>query len=388
MRRPKRGSAAIATAIGAAIGAALAGPAMSSGVAAQAVPVISASARAAPVSAAGQAAGRAWRLVARRHYGADGNLSGFSAVIAPAKDDAWVFGGTNPGGPGSPTAEHWDGRRWQAVWLPARLSGFIIAASASSARSIWAVSYLGTYVLHWNGRIWTVARRWRSAGTATSIAAISPSDVWVFGDGGRGTWHYDGRSWTRITGAAGSIYRASAVGRNNIWAITQAADGRSVEHYNGRKWRLAPTGPALAGTRPDDILAVSRHDIWVDGVSLARDRLVVVHWNGMRWTRFAAPWLVAPERFAADGKGGIWIPTVTGGLTSTTWILHLTRAGRWSRTKVTAGLFSGVGDLALVPGTRSLWGSGGFLNKVGGDAAIWAHGSLRAPRAVGPGGRR
>src|SRR5215469_15030562 len=74
-----------------------------------------------------------WRIAETVHYGPGGNASGYSAVVVPTKTDAWVFGGTNPGGASSPTAEHWDGRRWQPSPLPPGLSGFIVAADASSA---------------------------------------------------------------------------------------------------------------------------------------------------------------------------------------------------------------------------------------------------------------
>jgi hypothetical protein len=317
----------------------------------------------------------AWRLVMRHHYGARGNLSGYTAVVAPGRDDAWMFGGTNPGGASSPTAEHWNGRRWRAVPLPDRLGGFIIAASASSPHSVWAVSYFGTYVVHWNGRAWTVAKRWRHATLATSITAVSASDVWVFsGGGGLGTWHFNGRHWIRTGGAAGRIYRASALGRSNIWAITRSPRGRQVERYDGRAWRAVRTGRALARAVPSDILAVSRDDVWVSGLS--RARLVVAHWNGARWTRFVEPWRVLPRRFATDGRGGIWIPAARGPLFPASWILHLSPDGRWTRTKVTAGLGAGVGDLARIPGTRSLWGSGGIVTRTGGDAAVWAHGRV------------
>ena len=56
-----------------------------------------------------------WQMATSVHYGPADNASGYSAVIAPAKDDAWAFGGTNPGGTSSPAAERWDGKRWQRV---------------------------------------------------------------------------------------------------------------------------------------------------------------------------------------------------------------------------------------------------------------------------------
>ena len=327
----------------------------------------------------------AWQMATTVHYGPADNASGYSAVIAPTKNDAWVFGGTNPGGTSSPAAEHWDGRRWHAWPLPAGLSGFIVGAAASSPGDVWAVG--GEYALHWNGSRWAVAKTWSQAGQATSVVAVSPGDVWVFGsssfsgEASLGAWHYDGRAWTRSSGVASAIYRASAVSADDIWAITVSPGGGSVVHYDGRAWaRDTAADSALANAQLDDVLAVSARSVWVSGVTPANaadGRLVLVRWNGRRWKRFVAPWTVQqPERFAADGAGGIWIPVVTGGASPATWILHLSRSGVWTRTRIAAGHRTGVGvgDLALIPGTRTLWGTGGLLTTVGGDAAIWEHG--------------
>ncbi len=329
----------------------------------------------------------AWPIVDKVHYGTPGNASGYSAVIAPAKDDAWVFGGTNPGGPGSPTAERWNGKRWHAWPLPAGLNGFIVAAAASSASNVWAVGE--GYALRWNGVKWTVANTWNRAGEITSVAVISRSDVWIFGSsifsgqGSLGTWHYNGRTWARAGAITAAIYRASAVSPNDIWAITVTPRGGSVIHYNGTAWADVPAADsALANTQLDDVLAASSDNVWVSGTTPANaadGRLVLAHWNGRCWRRFVAPWAVQqPERFATDGAHGIWIPVVTGGDTPATWIVHLSRAGVWTRTRIAAGPGTGVGvgDLALIPGTTTLWGTGGLVTTAGGDAAIWDHGVL------------
>jgi len=326
-----------------------------------------------------------WQIAATVHYGPADYASGYSAVIAPAKDDAWVFGGTNPGGTSAPAAEHWNGKRWQSWRLPSGLNGFIVAAAASSADDVWAVG--DGYALHWNGVRWAVANTWGQVGEASSLVVINPADVWVFGWAGfsgvtgLGTWHYTGRAWIRATGIAAAIYRASAISRHDIWAITASPRGGSVIRYDGQDWQAAPgAGPALANIQLDDILAVSPHNIWVSGttpVNGTGGHLVLAHWNGRHWKRFVARWPVQqPERFAADGQGGVWIPVVTGGARPATWILHLSRAGTWTRTRIAVGPQEGVGvgDLALIPGTATLWGTGGLLTTAGGDAAIWEHG--------------
>jgi hypothetical protein len=323
----------------------------------------------------------AFQIFASVHYGAQQNASGYSAVVALGSADAWVFGGTNPGGTSSPTAEHWDGQHWRASSLPAGLSGFVVEADASSARNIWAVG--DGYALRWDGARWVVARTW-SAGQATSVVAISPEDDWVFGstgvsgEPGIGAWHYAGHSWTQVTGVAAAIYRASAVSATDIWAVALGSGGGSVLNYDGSDWDPVPA-PTLAGTQLDDILAQSPTSVWVSAISPASGpdgHLVLAHWNGRAWTRFTAPWPVQQaERLAPDGTGGIWIPAVAAG-SAQTWVLHLTRAGRWNRDEidVKSGTGLGVGDLALIPGTRALWGAGGVLTATGGDAVILADG--------------
>jgi hypothetical protein len=334
-----------------------------------------------------QAAGASapnWRIVATVHYGPDDNASGYSAVVAVRKDDAWVFGGTNPGGPSSPTAEYWNGKSWRTSPLPPGLGGFVVAAGASSARNIWAVG--DGYALRWNGTKWSVAKIWSQSRHLTSVAVINRDDVWVFGcsmfsgTAGLGAWHFNGRAWIRASGIASSVYRASAVTRHDIWAITAGPRNGSVAHYNGRKWqRVRSAAAVLAHTQLDDVVATSPVSVWVSGISPAsggNGHLVLAHWDGSHWKRFVSPWQVQqPERFAPDGAGGIWIPAMTGGPDPATWIMHLSQAGQWTRTSIPAGQAAGVGvgDLALIPGTTSLWGSGGLLTTAGGDAAIWAH---------------
>jgi hypothetical protein len=326
----------------------------------------------------------AWHIIDKVHYGSAANASGYSSVIAPAKNDAWVFGGTNPGGPSSPTAERWNGQRWESWPLPAGLNGFILAAAASSPNDIWAAG--AGWVLHWNGVKWAIAKTWSQGGEITSVAAISRSDVWVFGsstfsgEASLGTWHYNGHTWVRAAGTSG-LYRASAVSQDDIWAITVSPHGGSVVHYTDAAWKDVPAADAaLAKTQLDDVLAASRDNVWVSGtspVNAADGHLVLAHWNGRSWKRFTAPWLVEqPERFATDGQGGIWIPVVTGVDRPAMWILHLSRTGAWTRTQIPDGSDTGVGvgDLTLIPGTTTLWGTGGLLTTAGGDAAIWDHG--------------
>jgi hypothetical protein len=327
------------------------------------------------------------RVAAVRHYGQPGNASGFSVIIATGAAQAWAFGGTNPGGPSTPIAARWNGTTLTASTLPRGLTGFINNASAPAANDIWAAGQYGGYVLHWNGERWRIARQWRD-GQITGLTAISANDVWIFGTTTAasrlvGTWHFDGTTWRQITGEAGSIYRASAVSRNNIWAIAASFGADVIMRYNGRTWWRVRTGPALNGIQPEDILAVSNRDVWVAGNEVSRTgwpRLELVHWNGNRWSRLPGGLSAWAGRLAPGRNGDVLLTATPANASATGLIVHASPQG-WGTTIVVAdGLGSGVSDVALVPRTGSLWATGGILTRLGGAAAIWSGPMTRADR--------
>jgi hypothetical protein len=324
-----------------------------------------------------QAAVPGWRPFFRQHYGAPGNFSGYMAVVAPGKSDAWAFGGTALSGgtapSGRPVAERWNGRAWRASPLPAGLHDTINAASAASATDIWAVTHFGGYVLHWNGTRWSLAKRLAGGGQLTGVTAVSADDVWVFGGGGStgglGTWHFNGRAWQQWKGNASGLENASALSGSNIWALGGTLTPFStIMHFNGRSWRPV-TATALSGLSFRDIRAFGRNDIWACGTG-ASDFPWLVHFNGARWTRIMFPWRVDPSRIAADGRGGLWVTAL--GPTNQPFVVHRTATGRWSRTPISTFLFG----LALIPGTASLWGVGSATTRAGANAVIWAFGTV------------
>lgn len=331
------------------------------------------------LAAPAQAAATGWRLFFSHHYGAPGNFSGYEAVVSPGKTDAWAFGGTDLSGGsapvGTPVAEHWNGRAWRGSALPRGLHDTIIAASAASATDVWAVTHFGGYVLHWNGARWSLAKQLRGAGQLTGVTALSARDVWVFGGGGflggLGTWHFNGRVWRQWRGNATGLERGSAVSPGDIWATggTSVLD-TTIMHFNGRSW-LPVTAKALSGLQFLDIRAFGRTNIWASaGAATSNHPAFLVHFNGTQWTRFELPWKVDVYSIAADGRGGLWMSGLRA--PSQPYVVHRAASGRWSRTPISTFLF----DLALVPGTTSLWGVGSAAMVVTGDAVIWAYGKI------------
>jgi hypothetical protein len=311
-----------------------------------------------------------------RHYGGTGNASGYSAIVVTGRHSAWVFGGTNPGGPSSPVAARWNGTTLVSSALPGGLTGFIGAASASSPDNVWAVSFYGRYALRWNGRTWQVARRW-ATGQLTGVLAVSRRDVWVFGSPsagarGIGTWHFNGRSWMTARGTAGDIYQASRWHRD-IWAIAAGPHGDQIVRYNG-KWQRIRTGRELSGLALESIAAVSCRGVWVLGDSVgqaAGGRLVLLHWNGQRWRRLDTGLHAWAGQLAAGRRGGVLLTATALGSPDAGLILQVSVLGKITSTRIPSALGSGVSDVALAPGSRQMWATGGVLTHRGGDAAFW-----------------
>jgi len=336
-------------------------------------------------TAAAQPDGRpGWRIVFSRHYPRQSNaLSGYEAVAVTGRHSAWVFGGTNidggivgPAG-GRPVAESWNGRAWSARVLPARLYSLIVAASASSAANVWAVSFFGGYALHWNGARWSTHR---FKGELTGVTAISPGDVWVFGASlpfqGAGTWHLRNGRWHKVAGVGSMIDTASAVSAHDIWAI----GGRSVMNggllrYDGRSWRAA-RAPALVGFSSEAIVALARHDVWVAGGKSVSGKFTheLLHWNGTTWHAEPLPSRTIIGQITSDGHGGLWL-IAHDYSADKTWMMHRSAAGRWTRTFLPGGPQSIV-DVAKLPGTTSLLGAGLVTSATNTTAVIWAFGKV------------
>ena len=321
-----------------------------------------------------------WRIVLARRFGAATAESGFDAVIAHKKD-AWFFGGTNFAGPGHPLIEHRLDGHWHTALLPGQLPSWITAASAVSPKSVWAVGYLGGYVLTWNQLGWTrvASGGWAPGTQFTGIDAITKHNVWVFGSGGRhrgaGTWHLTGTTWGKVGGIAGDIYSASDLSATSIWAIggikgTQNA----VEYYDGAKWRHV-TARALSGLRFSFVLAQAPDDVWLAGSirQKGKNHPKLVHWNGKHWVRIAVPGAVTPTGITSDGSGGIWV--VANQRSGPPYLLRRSGSGKWRLVKIGSSSATRISAVAIIPGSDSVWGAGFSPAKTGRKAAIYLTGT-------------
>jgi hypothetical protein len=194
---------------------------------------------------------------------------------------------------------------------------------------------------------------------------------------GVGTWHYNGHSWTKRTGVAAGIDTASALSASNIWAVGSSGNAPqdAIVHYNGKHW-TRKSAAALKNSQLNAIHAVTRTNVWATGTAGGQaDKPLLVHWNGKNWKKVPVPFKVSLGRFIPDGRGGLWIAAEAVQPKIVTWILHRSKSGTWTRTRIGAAPTT-VADLARVPGTSAVWASGSKATRTPGSAVVYAHGSI------------
>jgi hypothetical protein len=345
-----------------------------------AAPAGAVSSRAVPATAAG------WRVA--QVISARGHSILLGGIDAVSASDAWAGGVSLPAdgaGNGRPLIEHWNGRAWHQVALPAKAARrvsnglFLGIIGASSARDVWAFSEAGSY-LRRSGTRWTFGGLpgYQAGKTVIfTIKVFGPDDAWVFGatTAGAGSKakftpyaaRFNGRTWTsvRVPGT-GIVATVSALSSGDMWALTgsqaagsgELAPTPGVEHWNGRAWRTAPTQPRLPknGTL-SGIVALTPHDVWVGGSapnSKAGTSELARHWNGRTWTNASPrPTPTANDYYLAsltpDGHGGLW--ALGAEISGPERLWHYSR-GSWQAPGRSSWE---VLELEAVPGTGSTW---------------------------------
>ena len=363
-----------------------------------------------------QAATTGWRPVAT--VSVRGDITLLTGVDAVTKRDAWAVGSaatpidTRPVG----IVEHWTGKSWRRVTLPAAVaktwnrynSLSLPVVGASSASNVWAFSQNlrngADGYLRLNGRKWTAGALPGTRATSghfvviTGTRVISTKDVWVFGGKLNATAttvtftpyaaQYNGRKWiSKSVPGAGAVVGVSEISAGNMWAaigVPQqfAVPGRtaakpSVAHWNGKAWAAAPVQPTSlpAGATLDSILASRGGHIWIGGGATnakGGTSEFAAELSGSTWKTITVPATASTRDFALtsmapDGHGGIW--AIGGDLTAASVrIWHFT-GGAW--TGPTFGSFKRIlFQLAAVPRTSSVWGVGAVPRGAGAEGLI------------------
>jgi hypothetical protein len=328
----------------------------------------------------------------------------------------------------------------------------LTAVYCTSAGNCWAVGYVGktgggtqvvvNQVLHWNGQQWSKVRAPNPGGTGNNdaselfgIRCTSPANCWAVGSytaTGKGidqVLHWNGRRWSKVAAPSrgGRILASvSCVSASDCWAVgvtIKTSAGSTVIlnqalHWNGRKWSTVSV-PSPAGTAPLDdselgsIRCTSASSCWAVGQYGTDGPIVlfnqVLHWNGRRWSKFAAPSpgatglgdfnrlnglsCTSPINCWAVGQYG----TVTAPETLLNQALHW-NGHRWSVVTTPdpdgtgGGAVNGLNDVSCTSET-SCWAVGSYGSVTGGgvgtvlnEALRWDGGNWSVVATPDPGG--
>jgi hypothetical protein len=313
-----------------------------------------------------------WRVV-KTIGRANTNLIGMLAADS-AKDawSVWVEGGNHA------LVEHWTGRAWTSVPLPATVESYVvhtIAFGASSARDFWAFGASpSTKVLRWTGARWVfqaipswVLRRTTSGVLDARASVFGPHNVWVFSLGlGAYAAHYNGHAWAKVRLPAVPADE-SATGPDDIYVLGNG----DVFHWNGKNWAalFLPHIPLPGGASESDtdLSAAGPASVWLlRSISYRTTpaKSNPMHWNGKTWIAAASPTDIIGS-IAPDGGGGLWADGIDlnpGGF----WLLYHLTGGHWTNIGLPPGVepHTSLG-LTWIPGTRSLWATGRWFDSKG-----------------------
>ena len=234
--------------------------------------------------------GAGWKRVVTP---ADGVDSRINALSADGARNVWLVGDNASADHGSILTEHWDGKSWRVVGAPVpdgTLSAGFLGVATVGARDAWAVGwtqrqrgdlfYDTGIVEHWDGKAWQQVKLPAGIPDASlmSITATGPHDIWAGGVLADGTdqpvlLHYDGKTWTRATvpdtGLYGEFNTVVAAAPNDVWAAGRTLVDENdrghplVAHYDGHSWKTVPapgTGVIFAAAPTPGGVAVVGYD--------------------------------------------------------------------------------------------------------------------------------
>jgi hypothetical protein len=122
----------------------------------------------------------------------------------------------------------------------------------------------------------------------TGVSGSGPDDVWVVGastpaessSSSPYVFHWDGAAWmSRADVATSGLSGVWSPTANNVWFA-----GDTMVHYDGTAWILHFDGTRWSQSYHSDstlraVWGTASNNVWAVG-----DDLVVVHWDGAKWT--------------------------------------------------------------------------------------------------------
>jgi hypothetical protein len=296
------------------------------------------------------------------------------------------------------------------MWSAYPVAGPWAALSGVDARrtdDAWAVGLRGaperTFAMHWNGAAWKdvptpnvdVGDTLKS-NRLEDVWARKAGDVWAVGwreyHGGSRTLitHWNGSKWSvvrspnRFKVGDNQLLSVSGTAVDDVWAAGWAISGASsigyiplVLHWNGVSWSRIGL-PITKEEALGGIEAAGRGDVWAVGWrSVAtRQRVSIWHWDGDRWTHAPSP-AGAPSggeaaltAVSADGSTDVWAVGTTrpDGVAPQVPLAMHWDGGSWTRADIPVASSDRhwVNDVVTV-GPNLAWAVGAYI---GDDPAL------------------
>lgn len=227
-------------------------------------------------------------------------------VDARQTDDTWAVGFAvdAEGHPARGICEHWNGKHWRQVDVPASAGYYLNGVLALDKADVWISIDVDGELLHWDGTEWRIVSV-PGQYTPLAVDGVSSRDVWAVGVGPdlkTGILHWDGRSWSPVSSPSGDgpynfLLSVSADSSDSAWAVgysggpDQGRDAKTLTlHWDGVKWRKVPSpSPGSAVNILRGVSSRTPTDAWAVGSygnssNSSIRRLLYMHWDGARWT--------------------------------------------------------------------------------------------------------
>lgn len=296
------------------------------------------------------------------------------ALVLLPGNTAWA-GGETPGQ--MPVLYHLVSRKWRATVLPGSPGTFVNQISATSATNVWATLSNTPAVEHLTRRGW-VAHTF-TIGTdqilLAGVVTVGRTETLVlaydFATKLSYVYRYNGKHWSRkampaAVDANSDTGLVSGTSASNIWALTSSGSTYASMRFNGTSWQvfkfprhLAPAGSTAYARQ---IFAESPRNVWATifvGSTKGAGPLVLLHWNGRKWSRIGGklPRAALSGPITSDGRGGLWLAATNAADTKALFV-HYSN-GKWTSDTAPTDdkQLLTITSLAVVPGSQSVFGT-------------------------------
>lgn len=243
------------------------------------------------------------------------SFDGLDGVRVVSATNAWAVGDYGNGAKSRTLILHWNGTVWKQVNSPSPpVNSQLSAVAATSASNAWAVGLLSVTT--------AAARR----GPGTRLAASPDPRTFIV--------HWNGHMWSQVRspspGAFDSLEAVGATSATNAWAVgftgPSGIQQTLILHWNGRIWRpvASPNPDGSGNTELTGVTATSVSNAWAVGNGQDGPAFIL-QWNGHRWQPIAAKLVTNTNlnAVAASSAGNAWAVGDGRGLDGTTQPLAL-----------------------------------------------------------------